>query len=104
MTCVFAGYPSAMTTLTKLTGKLGAGLCAMAVFTALGAGTAAAAATAPDVSTGPVSATTGTTATVSGAVDPNGGATTWYVAYGTTTSYGSKTPAQSAGSGSTNVA
>ena len=40
-----------------------------------------------------------TTATVSGSVDPNGAATSWYVEYGTTTSYGSKTSSTSAGSG-----
>jgi phosphodiesterase/alkaline phosphatase D-like protein len=35
-----------------------------------------------------------------GSVDPNGAATSWYFEYGTTTSYGTKTPSQSAGSGS----
>ena len=69
----------------------------------VGAGTAAAA-TAPSASTGPVSAIAPTTATVSGTVNPNGTATTWYVEYGTSTNYGTKTAAVSAGSGTTAVA
>jgi len=36
---------------------------------------------------------------LSGTVNPNGLSTSWYFAYGKTTSYGSKTPVQSAGSG-----
>ena len=40
------------------------------------------------------------TATVTGAVDPKGRSTSWWFEYGTTTSYGSKTAAKSAGSGS----
>jgi hypothetical protein len=65
-----------------------------------GAGTAAAA-TAPTASTGPVTTVAPTTATVSGSVNPNGSATTWYVEYGTSTSYGTKTSSASAGSGTT---
>ena len=42
-------------------------------------------------------------ATVTGTVDPNGVATDWYVEYGTTTSYGSKTATRSAGSGTSAV-
>lgn len=38
-------------------------------------------------------------ATVGGTVNPNGQPTTWWVEYGTSTSYGSKTTAQDAGSG-----
>jgi hypothetical protein len=34
-----------------------------------------------------------------GAVDPNGGSTTWYFEYGKSTSYGTKTSTQNAGSG-----
>jgi hypothetical protein len=68
-----------------------------------GAGTAAAA-TAPTASTGPVTSVAPTTATVSGSVNPNGSATTWYVEYGTTTSYGTQTASASAGSGTTNAA
>ena len=36
-----------------------------------------------------------------GAVDPNGGSTSWYFEYGKTTGYGAKTASQSAGSGTT---
>src|SRR5712692_4399900 len=63
-----------------------------------GAGTAAAA-TAPTATTGPVTSVGPTTATVSGSVNPNGTATSWFVEFGTTTSYGSKTTAVNAGSG-----
>jgi hypothetical protein len=66
---------------------------------ALASAGAAAAATAPTASTGPVTTVAPTTATVSGSVNPNGTATTWYVEYGTSTSYGTKTAAASAGSG-----
>ena len=75
----------------------------LTVGTLVGAGTAAAA-TAPSASTGPVSAIAPTTATVSGTVNPNGTATTWYVEYGTSTNYGTKTAAVSAGSGTTGLA
>jgi hypothetical protein len=44
-----------------------------------------------------------TAATVTGSVDPKGRATTWYFEYGTTSGYGSRTSAQSAGSGSGDV-
>ena len=64
------------------------------------AGTAAAA-TPPTATTGPVSSVAPTTATVSGSVNPNGTATTWYVEYGTSTGYGKTTTAASAGSGTT---
>ena len=68
---------------------------------ALAAAASALAATAPSVTTGPVTAVGPTTATVSGTVNPNGTATTWYVEYGTSTSYGSKTSSTSAGAGTT---
>src|SRR5579864_7475952 len=42
-----------------------------------------------------------TSATLNGSVNPFGHATTWYFEYGTSTSYGTKTPLQSAGSGTT---
>ena len=61
-------------------------------------------AAAPTAITGPVSAVGPTSATVSGTVNPGGQATTWYVEYGTGTSYGSQTASASAGSGSANVA
>ena len=75
----------------------------VAVAALAGAGTAAAA-TAPTASTGPVTAIAPTTATVAGTVNPNGTATTWYVEYGTSVTYGAKTTAVSAGSGTTSQA
>ncbi|HWD24122.1 MAG TPA: hypothetical protein VG368_01545, partial [Acidimicrobiales bacterium] len=60
---------------------------------ALGAGVASAV-TAPGAATGAVSAITPTTAVVNGAVTTNGATTTWYFEYGTTTSYGAKSPAR----------
>jgi hypothetical protein len=66
------------------------------------AGTAAAA-VAPTVTTGPVTTLGPTSATVSGSVNPNGVATTWFVEYGKTTSYGSQTASTSAGSGTSSV-
>jgi hypothetical protein len=40
---------------------------------------------------------------VTGTVNPNGQATTWYFEYGTSTSYGSKTTDKNAGSGTSAV-
>ena len=54
---------------------------------------------APVAVTGAASGVTPTTATLSGSVDPNGRATTWFFEYGTSTAYGSRTGARSAGSG-----
>jgi hypothetical protein len=54
---------------------------------------------APGVVTAAASSVTVSAATLNGSVDPNGRATTWYFEYGTSTSYGSKTSAKSAGSG-----
>jgi hypothetical protein len=54
---------------------------------------------APSAVTGSVSAVTTTAAKLAGSVTPNGQATSWYFEYGTTTGYGSKTSAKSAGSG-----
>ena len=65
---------------------------------------AAAIAAAPTAITGPVSAVGPSSATVSGTVNPGGQATSWYVEYGTGTSYGSQSASSSAGSGSANVA
>ena len=62
---------------------------------------AVAAAAAPTATTGEPKDVTATTATVPGTVNPNGTATTFVVEYGTTTAYGSSTPAQDAGSGVT---
>src|SRR3954471_7112162 len=52
----------------------------------------------PDVTTGTASGISASSATLSGTVDPNGRPTTFYFEYGTSTSYGTKTPAKSAGS------
>jgi hypothetical protein len=60
----------------------------------------AASAAAPTATTGPATAIGASTATVTGSVNPGGQSTTWYVEYGTSTSYGSKTSSVSAGSGS----
>lgn len=56
---------------------------------------------APAAVTGSAANVTVTSATLNGTVDPNGQATTWSFEYGTSTSYGSTTPAKSAGSGTT---
>ncbi len=56
-------------------------------------------AAAPAATTGPATVVASTTATVGGSVDPHGQATTWWVEYGTSTSYGSKTTAANAGAG-----
>jgi Ca2+-binding RTX toxin-like protein len=58
----------------------------------------------PTVATGQASAIGPTTATLGGTVDPNGRSTTWYVEYGVSTSYGSKTSSHSAGSGTSALA
>lgn len=64
----------------------------------------AAVAATPSAITGPVTAVGPTTATATGTVNPNGQATTWYVEYGTSTSYGTKTANVNAGSGTANTA
>src|SRR5262249_13268642 len=66
--------------------------------------TASAVAASPSATTGPTTAVGPTSATVTGSVNPGGQATTSYVEYGKTTSYGSKTSSLSAGSGSATVA
>ena len=76
----------------------GVAVLGLAVFTGV------ALASAPSATTGPTTTVDSTTATVTGNVAPGGQATTWYVEYGTGTSYGSKTAAKSAGSGSAAVA
>jgi hypothetical protein len=60
-------------------------------------------AAAPTATTGPATAIGATTATVTGTVSPGGLATSWYVQYGTTTSYGSQTAKANAGSGTADV-
>ena len=64
----------------------------------------AASASAPTAVTGPVSAIGTSSATVTGAVNPGGQASTWYVEYGTSTGYGSRTQAANAGAGTATVA
>jgi hypothetical protein len=54
----------------------------------------------PGVQTGSAQSVSITTATLTGAVDPKSRSTTWWFEYGTSTSYGSKTSSQGAGSGS----
>jgi hypothetical protein len=57
----------------------------------------------PTVSAAAVAQLGATSANVGGSVNPNGHATTWYVEYGTSTSYGKKTASSSAGSGTAGV-
>jgi len=66
--------------------------------------TLGASAAAPNALTGPVSAVGGSTATLTGTVNPGGAATDWWFEYGTSTSYGSKTATNAAGSGTANAA
>ena len=58
---------------------------------------------APVITTYPASRIGDTSAVVSGTVDPNGLASSWYVAYGATPAYGLDTMARSAGSGTAQV-
>jgi hypothetical protein len=55
--------------------------------------------TPPGATTGAATGIGTTTATLNGTVDPNSRDTTFYFEYGTSTSYGTKTPVKSAGSG-----
>jgi hypothetical protein len=71
---------------------------------ALAVASAAMVAAAPSAITGPVTSVGPATATATGTVNPNGQATTWYVEYGTSTNYGSKTASVSAGSGTASSA
>lgn len=61
--------------------------------------TSALAAGKPTATTGAVTNLSPDAATVNGSLNPNGLVTTWYFQYGTKKSYGSRTPAQDAGSG-----
>jgi hypothetical protein len=78
------------------------GIAVLLLLVALTSAGVAAAAT-PSAITGPVTSVGPTTATATGTVNPGGQATTWYVEYGTSTSYGTKTANASAGSGSANT-
>jgi phosphodiesterase/alkaline phosphatase D-like protein len=62
-----------------------------------------AAAKAPTATTGEATSVGATSAVVAGTVDPGGEATSWYVEYGTSTGYGSRTDARSAGNGTAPV-
>jgi hypothetical protein len=64
---------------------------------------AAVAAVPPGVSTGGTMSVTLTTATLTGTVNPEGQATSYYFQYGTTTAYASQTAMTDAGSGTTPV-
>ena len=57
----------------------------------------------PTATTGGATSVGATTAVVTGKVDPGGEATSWYVEYGVTTSYGSRTDTRSAGNGTGQV-
>jgi len=57
----------------------------------------------PTATTGGATSVGATTAVVTGKVDPGGEATSWYVEYGATTSYGSRTDTRSAGNGTGQV-
>jgi phosphodiesterase/alkaline phosphatase D-like protein len=61
-------------------------------------------ASAPVAVTGSASAITATSAMLNGTVNPDGRDTAWYFEYGTSTSYGTKTPAKDAGAGTNPVA
>ncbi|HWE81882.1 MAG TPA: fibronectin type III domain-containing protein [Gaiellaceae bacterium] len=53
----------------------------------------------PAVQTGTAQGASTSGVTLTGSVNPQGNATSWYFEYGASTSYGTKTPAKSAGSG-----
>ncbi|HEX6762187.1 MAG TPA: hypothetical protein VF094_05260 [Gaiellaceae bacterium] len=58
---------------------------------------------APTVSTSAASSIAPTAAKLNGTVNPNGLSTSWYFEYGTSTSYGTRTSAKAAGSGSSTL-
>ena len=58
----------------------------------------------PTVQTGTAQNGATSSVTLTGAVNPAGHSTNWYFEYGTTSGYGTKTPAKSAGSGTTATA
>lgn len=74
---------------------------AVAIATLGAAPGAAAAATRPSASTGAAADVTDQSATLTGTVNPEGSATSWFFQYGPTVAYGSSTPAVSAGAGTT---
>ena len=72
--------------------------------TIVGADSAFATRSAPIAITGPATGVTPTSASLGGSVNPNDRSTSWYVEYGTTISYGSRTPSRNAGAGSSPIA
>lgn len=74
-----------------------------ALGTTLGADQVFTTAGPPVAQTGVAQSLATTTATLTGSVDPRGRSTSWHFDYGTTTSYGSRTTSQNAGSGTTPV-
>jgi hypothetical protein len=86
--------------------RIGVVVASTAMLMTLGVGEAIAATTPPNAITGRVSAILPTSVTVSGTVNAEGTATTWYFQYGLQTDslYGAQTPSISAGSGVGNVA
>ena len=56
---------------------------------------------APDAVTGAAGGISSTGATLTGSVNPNSRPTSWFFEYGTSTAYGSRTPSQSGGAGTT---
>jgi hypothetical protein len=58
----------------------------------------------PDVTTGPVDDTLSTSTVVTGSIDPNGAATTYYVEYGTGPNYGNQSSSVFVGDGTSSLA
>ncbi len=96
VSAVLAGLTAGTTYHYRLVATNGGGTArgADGIFTTL---------TAPVAATGSATSATVNSATLNGSIDPNGRAATWYFEYGTSTSYGSRTPPRSAGSGTTAV-
>ncbi len=59
---------------------------------------------APTVTTNAASSVQASSARLNGRLTPNGQSTTWYFEYGTSTSYGTKTPTRNGGSGTNSAA
>jgi hypothetical protein len=74
-------------------------ILAAALLVGLPAAAAAQNPTPPVVTTAAASGIARDAATITGTVDPNGAATTYEIQYGTTASYGLRSAARSAGSG-----
>jgi hypothetical protein len=79
------------------------GLLAVAITSAGNPTPASAAASPPSATTGSPSDVGLSRATLTGTVDPNGEATTYYFEYGTTSTYGTQTSPANVGSGTTAV-